>query len=263
MSRLLATTLVVCSVWLPAQAAEVLVAVASNFVQPMQKLAAVFERDTGHRVVPVFGSTGHFYQQIRNGAPFAVLLAADATTPARLEQEGFGVTGQRFTYALGRLVLWSRKPGVVDAQGEVLKNGAGFSKLALANPELAPYGAAAVETLGRLGLLSAWRARFVQGDNIGQAWQFVATGNAPLGFVALSQVHADGRLTQGSAWVVPAEMHAPIRQEALLLKKGQGNPAAAAFLQYLRDDVARNLIRAYGYELEAPAAGAGTRKSRP
>lgn len=231
-----------------AQAAEVSVAVAANFTAPMQKIAAAFEHDTGHKAVLAFGSTGRFQAQISNGAPFDVLLAADDETPLKLEREGQGVAGTRFTYAVGRLVLWSRQPGLVDDQGAVLKTGT-FTRLALADPKLAPYGAAAIETLTRLGLLEQLRPKFVQGENIGQAYQFVATENVPLGFVALSQVFADGRLTQGSAWVVPASLHRPIRQDALLLARGQGKPAALALLAYLRGEKARSIIHSYGYDL--------------
>ena len=228
------------------QAAEVSVAVAANFTVPMQKIASLFEQDTGHKAVLAFGSTGRFYAQVRNGAPFQVLLAADDETPARLEREGAGVAGSRFTYAVGRLVLWSRQPGLVDARGEVLKSGR-FDKLALADPKLAPYGAAAMETMAALGVLEAVRPRFVQGESIAQTYQFVASENAQLGFVALSQVFADGRITSGSGWVVPPELHAPIRQDAILLDKGRGNPAATALLQYLRSEKARAIIRSHGY----------------
>jgi len=231
-----------------ARAAEVSVAVAANFAAPMQKIAAAFEHDTGHKAVLAFGSTGRFHAQIGNGAPFDVLLAADEETPLQLERDGQGVAGTRFTYAVGRLVLWSRQPGLVDDQGAVLKTGT-FARLALADPKLAPYGAAAIETLTRLGLLEQLRPKFVQGENIGQTYQFVATQNVPLGFVALSQVFADGRLTQGSAWVVPASLHRPIRQDALLLVRGQGKPAAQALLAYLRGEKARSIIRSYGYDL--------------
>lgn len=231
-----------------ARAAEVSVAVAANFAAPMQKIAAAFEHDTGHKAVLAFGSTGRFHAQIGNGAPFDVLLAADEETPLQLERDGQGVAGTRFTYAVGRLVLWSRQPGLVDDQGAVLKTGT-FARLALADPKLAPYGAAAIETLTRLGLLEQLRPKFVQGENIGQTYQFVATQNVPLGFVALSQVFADGRLSEGSAWVVPASLHRPIRQDALLLVRGQGNPAAQALLAYLRGEKARSIIRSYGYDL--------------
>lgn len=230
----------------PAQGAEVAVAVAANFAAPLQKIVPLFERDTGHKATLAIGSTGRFYAQIKNGAPFDVLLAADDETPAKLEREGQGVAGSRFTYAIGKLVLWSQQPGLVDEQGAVLK-AARFDKLALADPKVAPYGLAAVETLTQLGLLDTLRPKFVQGESIGQTYQFVASQNAALGFVALSQVYAEGRLSQGSAWVVPAQLYTPIRQDALLLKRGQGNPAAAALLQYLRGDAARAIIRGYGY----------------
>lgn len=230
-----------------AQGAQVSVAVAANFTAPMQKIAAAFEQDTGHKAVPAFGATGKFYAQIKNGAPFQMLLAADDETPARIEKEGLAVPGSRFTYATGRLVLWSAQPGLVDAKGEVLGTGS-FERIALADPKLAPYGAAAVETLARLNLLQRLQPRFVQGESIGQAYQFVATGNAPLGFVALSQVMVDGRIAQGSAWVVPATLHAPLRQDAIVLSTGKDNAAATALAAYLQGAKARAIIRGYGYE---------------
>lgn len=229
------------------QAAEITVAVAANFARPMQEIAAAFEQDTGHKATLSVGSTGKFHAQIRNGAPFDVLLAADAETPARLEREGLGLAGSRITYAVGRLALWSREPGRVDDQGRVLRTGR-FERLALANPKTAPYGAAAVETLEKLGLLTQLSPRFVQGESIAQAYQFVATGNAELGFVALSQVQSHGRIGQGSAWIVPRELHAPIRQDALLLEAGKDEPAARALLDYLGGERARGIMRAYGYE---------------
>jgi molybdate transport system substrate-binding protein len=228
-------------------AADVQVAVAANFTAPMQAIAAGFEQATGHQAKLAFGSTGKFYAQIKNGAPFDVLLAADDETPAKLEKEGMTVAGSRFTYSIGRLALWSAKPGYVDDQGAVLKQGA-FKHLALANPKLAPYGAAAVETLNRLGLLAALQPRFVQGENIAQTFQFVSTGNAELGFVALSQVFEGGKLKRGSAWIVPAGLHAPIRQDAVILARGRDNPAARALMKYLKQDQARAIIRAYGYD---------------
>lgn len=233
---------------LPCQAAEVRVAVASNFGAPMQKIAQAFAQETGHKALLSLGSTGSFYAQIRNGAPFEVLLAADAQTPLRLEREGHGVAGSRFTYATGRLVLWSKQPTLVDDKGDVLRSGKP-GRIALANPKLAPYGQAAVETLTHLGLLSTLSPRFVLGENIAQTYQFVATENAPLGFVALSQLLADGAMAPGSAWIVPAHLHAPIQQDAILLVKAAGNPAAAALMRFLQNDQARALIRAYGYGL--------------
>lgn len=231
-----------------AHAGDVSVAVAANFTAPMQQIAAAFERDTGHKAALSFGSTGRFYAQVKAGAPFQVLLAADEVTPLRLEREGLAVVGSRFTYATGRLVVWSAMPGVVDDKGEVLRR-PGTDRIAVADPRLAPYGAAAVETMHKMGLFAALQPRLVQGDSIAQAWQFVSTGNAPLGFVALSQVMVDGRIDKGSAWIVPESLHAPIRQDAVLLARGKDNPAAVALLAYLRGDTARAIIRAHGYAL--------------
>ena len=247
MKRMLAACFCALGWVLPIQAAEVSVAVAANFTAPMQKIAAAFEQDSGHKARLAFGSTGRFYAQIQHGAPFQLLLAADDETPARLEREGLGLAGSRFTYAIGRLVLWSPQPGLVDDQGLVLKQGR-FDKLALADPKLAPYGAAAIESLTRLGLLQQLQAKLVQGENIAQAYQFVASGNAQLGLLAWSQVHADGHLRAGSAWILPARLHRPIRQDALLLTPGKDNPAATALLRYLQGDKARAIIRAHGYE---------------
>ena len=231
-----------------AHADEVQVAVAANFTVPMQQIAAEFEKDTGHKAVLAFGATGKFYAQVSNGAPFEVLLAADDATPAKLEQEHLAVAGTRFTYAIGKLVLWSAKEGYVDAQGEVLKKGQ-FKHLALADAKTAPYGAAAVETMQKLGLLGSIQSRLVQGENIAQTHQFIASGNAELGFVALSQVFRNGKVSSGSAWIVPAKLYAPIRQDAVLLEKGRGQRAAAALMAYLKTDKVRVLIKSYGYEL--------------
>ena len=226
------------------QAAEVSVAVAANFTAAMQKIAPLFEQETGHKLSVAYGSTGRFYAQIKNGAPFQVLLAADDETPAKLEKEGLGVASSRMTYAVGRLVLWSKQPGLVDKQGEVLKT-TKFEKLALADPKLAPYGLAAMETLTQLGLLDQLKPKLVQGENIAQAYQFVNTQNAQLGFVALSQINPQ----EGSAWVVPSYLHSPIRQDAIVLAKGKDAPAATALLQFLRSEKARAIIRSLGYEI--------------
>ena len=231
-----------------AHAAEVRLAVASNFTAPMQAIAADFERKTGHKALLSFGATGKFYAQITNGAPFELLLAADATTPAKLEQEGAAVTGSRFTYAIGKLVLWSAKSGFVDAQGEVLRTGK-FEHLALANPKTAPYGAAAMEVLSQLKLADKLAPKFVQGENITQTYQFVASGNAELGFVALSQVLRDGKAGQGSAWIVAPELYQPLRQDAVMLLAGQGKPAAAALMDHLESNEAKAVILSYGYSL--------------
>ena len=230
-----------------AHADEVLVAVAANFTAPMQKIAPLFTKDTGHQARLSFGATGAFYAQIKNGGPYQVLLSADDETPFKLEQEGLAVPGTRFTYATGRLVLWSKQAGVVDSKGDVMRSGK-FQRLALANPKLAPYGAAAIETINKLGLLKDLQPKFVQGDNIAQTFQFVNTENAQLGFVALSQVYADGKLTQGSAWVVPSSFHKPLQQGAVMLVNGKNNPAALAFMAYLKSEKAKVVIQSFGYE---------------
>lgn len=229
-----------------ARADEVKVAVAANFAAPIQRIAADFEQATGHKLLISLGSTGKFHAQIRNGAPFEVLLAADQETPRKLEAEGLAVPGSRFTYATGRLVLWSRDAGRVDAEGQVLRTGH-FERLAIADPRLAPYGAAAAAVIDKLGLKDALAARLVQGDSIGQAHQFVASGHAELGFVALAQVQLDGRLTGGSAWRVPEALHAPLHQDAVLLRPGADRPAARALLDHLRSVRLTPLIESYGY----------------
>ena len=225
---------------------EVQVAVAANFTAPMRQIAAAFEKETGHKAVLTFGATGKFYAQITNGAPFDVFLAADVETPVRLEKDGATENGSRFTYAIGKLVLWSPEPGRVDAQGEILKSG-DFKKLAIAAPKLAPYGAAALETITKLGLLSRLEPRIVTGESIGQAYGFVATCNAELGFVALSQVYENGQIKSGSAWSVPQTLYSPIRQDAVLLKKGTGNKAASMLLAYLKTENAKAVMRSFGY----------------
>ncbi|MGH6637688.1 MAG: molybdate ABC transporter substrate-binding protein [Polaromonas sp.] len=230
-----------------ALADEVQVAVAANFTAPMKLIAAAFEKETGHQAVLSFGATGKFYAQITNGAPFDVLLAADDETPAKLEKEGAAVADSRFTYAIGRLVLWSAQPGVVDGQGEVLKKG-DFKHLAIAAPKLAPYGAAAMETMGKLGLLPGLEPKLVQGESIGQTFSFISTGNAELGFIALSQVYEGGKVKTGSGWIVPAHLHGPLRQDAVLLTRARSNKAAALLLAFLKTEKTRALIRSFGYE---------------
>lgn len=238
-----------------AHADDVSVAVAANFRAPMEAIAPEFKRLTGHNIVASYGATGKFYAQIRNGAPFEVLLAADDKTPARLEQEGAAVAGTRFTYAIGTLALWSPKPDLVDIRGDILRRSAGtdsggaagVAHIALADPKLAPYGAAAVQALKALGLHDALQPRFVTGEDINQAYQFVASGNAELGFVALSQITREGELTGGSAWIVPRNLYAPIRQDAVLLASGRDKPAALALLQFLRGDWALARMISFGY----------------
>ncbi len=227
---------------------EVQVAVAANFAGPMKELAARFEQGTGHKVRSTVGSTGKFYAQIKHGAPFEILLAADDETPIKLEQEGAAVAGTRFTYAIGQLVLWSAQAGVVDDKGEVLSKG-GWQHLAIANPKLAPYGAAAVEAMKKLNVVGAVEPRLVVGESIAQAQQFIDSGAAQLGFVAMSQVFEGGKLKSGSAWVLPAGLYSPIRQDAIVLDKGRNKPGAAAFMAFLKSDAAKMVIRSYGYSL--------------
>ncbi|KSW22854.1 MULTISPECIES: molybdate ABC transporter substrate-binding protein [unclassified Pseudomonas] len=244
----LSLALAACLATHAALADEVQVAVAANFTAPIQAIAKDFEKDTGHKLVASFGATGQFYAQIKNGAPFEVFLAADDSTPAKLEQEKAVVPGSRFTYAIGKLALWSPKDGYVDAKGEVLKKG-GFQHLSIANPKTAPYGLAATQVLDKLGLKDKLTGKIVEGQNIGQAYQFVSSGNAELGFVALSQIYKDGKVTAGSAWIVPADLYEPIRQDAVILEKGKDNAAARALVDYLKGPKAAAVIKAYGYEL--------------
>jgi len=229
------------------QAAEVNVAVAANFTGPMERIAPEFEKATGHKAVIAYGTVGKFYAQIKNAAPFDVLVSADDATPMRLEKDGLAIPDSRFTYAIGKLVLWSTKPGLVDDKGEVLRRG-DFRHLAIANPKVAVYGAAAVEAMTKLGVFATLESKVVTGENITQAYQFTATGNADLGFVALSQIYKDGQIAAGSHWMVPPALYPAIKQDAVLLTRGKGNPAADALLAYLKSDAARKVIRAYGYE---------------
>ena len=246
--RLLALTAALTFTTL-ARADVVQVAVAANFTAPARALAEVFARTTGHEARLSFGATGAFYTQIKNGAPFDVLLAADDERPARLEKEGDTVAGSRFTYATGQLVLWSAKPGFVDDQGAVLKGGH-VGKIAIANPKNAPYGAAAVEAMEKLGLAATLQPKLVTGESIGQTFNFIATGNAELGFVALAQVLEGGKLKSGSMWVVPAQYHAPIIQDAVILNRAASNPAAKAWMELLKTPQSKALIRSYGYAVK-------------
>jgi molybdate transport system substrate-binding protein len=232
-------------------AENVLVAVAANFNKPMTEIAAEFTKATGHTAQLSFGSSGKFVSQVENGGPFEVFLSADEKGPKKLEAAGLAVTSSHFTYALGKLVLWSAKPGYVDDQGKILATG-GFQHVALADPKLAPYGAAAIETLKNLKLLDKLQPLFVQGENIAQTYQFISTDNAELGFVALSQVIADGKISSGSGWIVPSELHSPIRQSAVLLEKATKNPAAWALLDFLKTAPALEIIKKYGYDLAVP-----------
>lgn len=228
------------------RAEEAMVAVAANFSAPMQQIAALFQKETGHQIKLSFGASGGIYAQIKNGAPFDLFLSADQLTPQKLEAEGLGVPNSRFTYATGQLVLWSKQEGLVDAKGHVLQNKS-IQRIALANPKLAPYGAAAIETMTNLGLLKELQSKLVQGDNIAQTYQFVSTQNAQIGFVALSQVFANGNITSGSAWIVPGNLHQPIQQDVILLRKGQDNKAATALLLYLKGEQAKKIMKSFGY----------------
>ena len=244
-SRLAVLILTVLGAAAPALAAEVKVAVAANFAEPAKQIAQRFKVRTGHDATLSVGASGQVYAQIANGAPFGVFLSADRERPEKAEAEGLGVVGSRFTYAVGRLVLYSKTPGLVDGRGAVLKTGR-FQKLAIADPKTAPYGVAAVETMTRLGVAQALAPKLVQGASIAQAYQFVDTGAAELGFVALSQVIG---VKGGSRWIVPAANHTPIDQQAVLLKAGAGNPAATAFMAFLKSAEAKAIIRRYGYEV--------------
>lgn len=227
-----------------APAAEIKAAVAANFTAAMNEIAADFEKATGHKVLLSFGSTGKLYAQIENGAPFDLFLAADQDSAARLEQAG--AASGRFTYAVGKLVLWSAQPGLADDGAAVLKAGK-FAHLAIANPKTAPYGAAALQVLKSLGVYDTLAGKLVQGDSISQTYQFVATRNAELGFVALAQV---ALTAEGSRWEVPQSLYEPIRQDAVLLKAGADNPAAEALMRYLAGDDARAVIEKFGYDTE-------------
>ncbi len=248
--RALVFAALLCVLAVPASGAEVLVAVASNFSPTLAELARGFEAASGHRVKAAAGPTGRLHAQVVAGAPFEVLLAADEQAPLNLVQSGHAVAASRFTYAHGRLALWSAQPGLVDAQGAVLANAA-IKHLAIANPRLAPYGQAAMEVLRARGLEQAWAGRIVMAESVGQALAYVASGNAEIGFVAYSQIQPaawpEGGAGHGSMWLVPAALHAPIRQQAVLLKPGVRSAAAQAFMQYLASAPARAVIHAHGY----------------
>ena len=231
-----------------ARAETAQIAVAANFAEPIKALAAELERTTGHTLRITVGATGKLYAQIKNGAPFDAFLAADTKVPQALETEGLIQPGSRFTYAKGQLVLWSANPRRVDDQGAVLRR-ADLGKVAYANPKTAPYGAAAEQVMAAMGLTPTLTPKLVQGESIGQTYAFVHTGNADVGFVALSQVIENGQLKGGSMWRVPRKLYDPIEQGAVVLKRGASNPAAQALMQLLKSPQGRALIRAYGYEI--------------
>ena len=227
-------------------AAEVHVAVAANFTEPAKVLKPMFEKLTGDTLVLSFSSTGKFYGQIKEGATYDVLLAADAKTPKKAVAEGYGLASSVFTYAVGKLVLWSSDEAKIKDGAALLKSGK-FNKCAVANPKLAPYGLAAYETLEKLNLLDQVKPKFVEGDTIGNTFSFVKTGNAEIGFVALSQVWKNDKLTSGSAWIVPEDLHNKIAQDAVLLKQGKNPAGGAAFLKFLKSPEANAVKASFGY----------------
>ena len=249
----------IVSIWLsflalPVHADDIHVAVAANFTAPMQDITKAFEKETGHTVQLVFGSTGKLYAQIKNGAPFDILLAADDKAPVKLENEKEAVSGSHFTYATGKLVLWSATANLVDDKGEALKTAA-FKHIAIADPQTAPYGVAAQQSLQAMDLLDVVKSKLVLGENITQTYQFVATGNAELGFVALSQVitsnaAGDIKIQSGSAWIVTPSLYSPLHQDAVLLNRANDKPAAKALLEYLKGKTAHAIIQSYGYAVD-------------
>ena len=238
--------------WTSASAEEFQVAVAANFRATLSEIVRIFERDTKHTVLINSGSSGKFYAQIKHGAPFDVFFSADVMRPQRIEEEGFAVPGSRFTYAIGRLTLWSPDPNMIKGEGPTVLSNGRFEHLAMANPKTAPYGTAAKHTLEALGLWNRIKGRTVQGENIGQTFHFVYSQNAQLGLVALSQVLDPKINGAGSRWDVPEHLHEPLRQQAILLIHGQHNTAAQAFLDYVKGPKSRTIIKQFGYGLEQP-----------
>ncbi len=227
-------------------AAQTNVAVAANFTDAAKEIAAAFKQKTGHDAVLSFGSSGQLYTQITQEAPFEVMLSADDARPKKLVSDGLGIAESQFTYAVGKLVLWSKNPNLV--KGEATLQSGIFAKLSICNPVAAPYGAAAVETMKSLQLYDVLQPKLVEGANITQAFQFVVTGNAEIGFVALSQLRGD---IGGSRWLVPQNLYKPIKQDAVLLKKGTGNATAVAFMTFLKGPEARAIIEKYGYAFDS------------
>lgn len=233
---------------LPVYSSEVNVAVATNFAAPMERIVALFQKESGHTVKVSLASSGKLYTQIKGGSPFDVLLSADETIPKRLIQDGQAVGSSRFVYAVGKLVLWSSQPGFVDAKGAVLNKG-NFTKLAIADPKLSPYGLAAKETLEKLVMWNAMQEKLIKGENVAQTYQLAATENAELAFISLSQIMREGKVSEGSWWQVPPELHNPIRQSAVMLAGAKDKIAAQAFLEFLKSNKAVAIIRSFGYEL--------------
>lgn len=245
-SRWMLALAAAASVW-SVRAETIAVAVASNFSAPLAEIAREFERETGHKLQVSSASTGKLYAQIDNGAPFDVFLSADRATPERLVEQGLAQASSRLTYARGRLVLWSAWGDRVDEAAEVLKDSS-WRHLSIANPKVAPYGQAAVQAIEHMGLGSTVMPRVVRGENVGQAYQYVANGSVELGFVAMAQVWRDGRWVSGSGWLVPQEWHGPIDQDAVVLTRAAANPAVAEFMQWLRGKRTRAVLYRFGYE---------------
>lgn len=241
------TLTLLLSISFSVNATELKVAVTANFAQTLKELVAGFEKDTGHKISITQGSTGKLYAQISQGAPFDIFLSADDETPEKLIREGKAIAGTQFTYAIGRLALWSPKADLVDEGGQVLKTDK-FRFIAIANARVAPYGRAAVQTMQKMGILSAIEPRVVQGESITQTFQFVSTGNAQLGFVALSQILENGKIKTGSAWVVPDNLHETLKQDAVILNPGKDSAAATALMSFLKSDKAKKIIAAHGYQ---------------
>ncbi len=245
---LVAVVLALCGLMsLPVCAGEVRAAVASNFAAPMERIVALFQKESGHTAKISPGASGKLYVQIKGGTPFDVFLSADEEIPKRLMKENLAVSGSRFVYATGRLVLWSTQPDLVDDKGAVLNKG-NFDRLAIANPLFSPYGMAAKETLGKLTMWNSIQRKLDKGNDIIQTYQFAATERDDLAFIALSQVMRDGKVTTGSWWLVPSELHNPIRQSAVLLSGAKDVAAAQAFLAFLKSEKARAVMRGFGYE---------------
>lgn len=244
-----ALSMLIMFVPVPTIAGTTTIAVASNFAKPMTELAQVFESESGHSTKLSFGSSGKILAQVVNGAPFDVFLSADQHKPSAIEKRGLSVPGTQFTYAVGKLALWSNKPTFIDDNSDRLTSGS-FNKLAIANPKLAPYGAAAEDVLENLGLKKTLKRQWVTGENVTQTYQFVSSGNADLGFVSVSQVFQNGQLAKGSAWLVPSNLYQPIKQDAILLMHGKNNNAAIAFIKFLASDRAQQVIESYGYSVD-------------
>ncbi|MCG8312136.1 MAG: molybdate ABC transporter substrate-binding protein [Pseudomonadales bacterium] len=258
MGRVLMLLCIVSGTLSHAHAEDIKIAVASNFTFAMKALVNQFETETEHRVIVSYGSSGKIFAQIQHGAPFQAFFSADQAKPVALEKSGYAVSGSRFTYATGALALWSRSENLVDQHLTVLHNG-NFNKLALANPKLAPYGLAAMEVLQHLGLVDSTRSKWVKGENISQTYQFVATGNAEVGFIALSQLRAKNNNLKGSYYIVPSELYSAIHQDAVLLQNGKDSKAVADFLSFIKSNQANKIIQSYGYttmtnQTDAPVA---------